>query len=110
MKTIKYLNLFAIGLPISLGLIGLINKEFITEAIASTIITGFIQIMIGFGMFIRNPRNRYIQIYLTGVFLYFSIFLINIRFFDEKTFDLIRVTFPPVLAIYLTTIIHKTKE
>lgn len=109
MKITYYVNLFAIGLPIILGLLGFIDKDFFLQALISTILTGCIQIIIGFSMFIQNPKNKYILIYLLGVILYFAVIIFNINSFNTTIVDIIKFGLPPILAIYLTIIIYKTK-
>ncbi len=108
MEKIKYLNLFAIGLPITILITYPMFKEgAFAFAALSTILTGFIQVIIGLHLVIHDPSNKFLHIYFGSVIAFFSIWYINslIDYNDIITFSLLPI--PLLLAIYLTIIIYK---
>ncbi len=107
MKAIKYLNTFAIGTPILLGIIGLIDNDFFFWALISTIITGIIQVIIGIKMLFDNRKDIYIKIYATLVLLFFLVWYINSMNGYNDIISFILIGIPPILAIYLSVIIYK---
>lgn len=108
MKTIKQLNTFAIGLPFLILITYPIAKEgALINAFLSTIITGFIQVLLGVKMIFADPRNTYLQIYIAGVILFFSIYLFNLRIYYIDIIGDVFFCLPPLLAIYLSVIIYK---
>nr|WP_294784725.1 hypothetical protein [uncultured Flavobacterium sp.] len=107
MKTIEKLNTFAIGLPMLILLTYPIVKEgALFYALLSTIITGFVQVLLGIKLIFEQPKNRYIQIYIAGVILFFLLCIVQIEIYNEYLRFLL-LSFPPILAIYLSIIIYK---
>lgn len=107
MKTIKYLNTFAVGLPILIGLFSLIDINYIGTALVSTMLTGFIQVVLALLLLYYNPSHKYLQIYIATVILFFTLWYFNATIFysDYLTFFLFPI--PLILAIYLSIIIYK---
>lgn len=107
MKTTAQLNTFAIGLPILILLTYPIAKEgAFYYALLSTIITGFIQVLLGIKLIFEEPYNRYIQIYIGGVILFFLLCFVQIEIYNE-VLKIVMLSMPPLLAIYLSIIIYK---
>ena len=83
MKTIKYLNTFAVGLPLILLVVGIAINDasgnYIAYALYSTIITGLIQVISGIIIFIKEPKNKNIIIYLLIVFIFFLLWYLNVK-------------------------------
>lgn len=109
MKTIKKINAFAIGLPLFLLLTFIFNAERAWAlALLSTIITGFLQVLIGIKMHMFPEYKKQISIYLISVIIYFVFFLFYFNFNGSLRNSIYLVAgIPIVLAIYLTVIIHK---
>ena len=107
MKTIKYLNTIAIGLPLVLTILSIIDISLIILAIYSTMITGAIQLLIGLIILIKEPRNKYIIAYFLVVIAFFSLWYFNVKiiYSDILTFTLFPI--PLILAIYLSILIYK---
>jgi hypothetical protein len=98
MKTLLYLNYFAVGLPIALTLLCLIDGELLMFSLLSTMITGALQVMVALALLFVNYRNVHLYIYFTITVIFFILWLgFNIEYW--------LYTLPPVLAIYLTYIV-----
>lgn len=114
MRTIKYLNTFAIGLPLILLVVGIAINDtsgnYIAYALYSTIIIGLIQVISGIIIFIKEPKNKKIIIYLSIVFIFFLLWYLNVKiiYSDYLTYFLFPI--PLLLAIYLSIIIYTKKE
>lgn len=108
MRRIHYFNLFAIGLPIVLALVGFIIEDFFFYALISTMLTGFIQVVLAMCLFFDDPKDTNIKIYLGSVITYFSLWLIiGSRVLNSGYLNYILILTPLTLAIYLTVIIFK---
>ncbi|CAM4337358.1 hypothetical protein [Flavobacterium terrigena] len=111
MKTLKYINTFAIGFPITLLLIGIIINDaagnWIGFALFSTMLTGLIQVLLGLFLLYKNPKNKHLRIYIISVILFFLLWFINaqINYLNIITFILFPI--PLILATYLSLIIYK---
>jgi apolipoprotein N-acyltransferase len=110
MKTTQKINTFAIALPFAIA----ITYPIFTEgalffAALSTIVTGFLQFSIGVKLLVDNPRNRNLQIYMSGVVFFFGLWLVNslIDYIDFITYILFPIPF--ILAIYLSLLIYQKK-
>lgn len=114
MKTIKYINTFAVLLSFFLGLLGLILNDsagnYIVLALYSTMLTGFIQVILGLIMFLRNTKNQLIIIYLVSVILFFLFWYFNVSIFNSDLLTYVLFIIPACSAIYLTIVIYKTKK
>jgi len=111
MKTIRNCNIFAVGLPSLLFLLSIIDKDFLFYGAISTIVTGIIQVILGFALFFRFPRNRYVHIYLISVAAFFLFWIISGTIFDYAGISrYILLSTPPALAVYLTIIIFINLE
>lgn len=110
MTTIKYLNTIAIGIPLILTILSIIDNGLIILAIYSTIITGVIQVLLGLIILIKEPRNKYIIIYFLVVIAFFSLWYFNVKiiYSDLLTFTLFPI--PLILAIYLSILIYKKEK
>ena len=74
----KNANIFAIGLPLLI----LITYPFFKEgsllfALLSTMITGFIQVIIGLKLLFDAPSDRHNQIYIGATIAFFTLWFIN---------------------------------
>ncbi|MFY0483480.1 hypothetical protein ACI6PS_12825 [Flavobacterium sp. PLA-1-15] len=114
MKTIKYINTFAISLPIILALIGIIINDttgnYFGYALFSTMLTGFLQVMLGLTLFFTNTNNKPITIYLSAVVLFFLLWYLNTNFIDYDVLNYCLFAAPPILAVYLSLIIYKKEK
>jgi len=78
MKTIKNLNTFAVGLPIVILITYPFFKEgAICSALLSTMVTGFIQVLLGLWMLYNTPEDSKLQLYITSVIGFFTLWFIN---------------------------------
>jgi uncharacterized membrane protein len=110
MKDIKYLNTFAIGLPIMFLCLSIFNVEAIAMAAASLMLTGLIQVIIGFKMLFVNPENRNLRFYSVSVILFFVGWFINAQIDYNKFFNYVLFPIPIILAVYLSVIVYNTKK
>jgi hypothetical protein len=102
MKGLKVLNTFALAVPISIAMIGLFDEEYFIMALVSTMITGFMQLVIGILFWLEFPSNRYIKLYFLIVTAFF------ILLFSKATNDWYWCL-PPVLCVYLSVLIYTKK-
>ena len=111
MKILKHINTFAIGLPITLLLIGIITNDstgnWIGYALFSTALTGFIQVLLSLFLLIKNIKNRYLKTYLIAVILFFLLFNFNVKIFYSDIFYFFLYPIPLILATYFSFIIYK---
>ncbi|RZK09175.1 MAG: hypothetical protein EOO46_13775 [Flavobacterium sp.] len=114
MKTITYINRFAISLPIILALIGIIINDsagnYFGYALFSTMLTGFLQVMLGLTLLFRKPNNKPLIIYLSAVGLFFLLWYLNANFIDSDALTYCLFIVPPILALYLSLIIYKKEK
>ncbi len=108
MKTIKYLNTIAIGIPIFILLFGIISEGALMLSAISTILTGFIQLILGIILLFKFKEKIHYKIYFISVIIFFSLWIWSptINKVDYFTYTLIYI--PPILAIYLSILIYKT--
>jgi hypothetical protein len=108
MKIIKNLNTLAIGIPIFILLFGIISKGALMLSVISTILTGFIQLILGIILLFKFKENIHYKIYFISVIILFSLWIWSptINKVDYFTYTLIYI--PPILAIYLSILIYKT--
>lgn len=105
MKALYILNYFIVGIPPAMILAGYLFEEtLIYYGLWLTLLTGAFQVVVSIGMFIDSFfKHKLIQIYLTGVALFFLLWFIT-----EWEWLLVM---PPALAIYMTVILHiETKK
>ena len=107
MKAIKHLNTFAIGLPILIGLFGLIHENYIGTALISTMLTGFIQVVLGLLLLYYNPKNKYLQVYIATVVIFFLLWYLNASLIYSEYLTFFLIPMPLLLALYLSIIIYK---
>lgn len=110
MKDLKLANSISIAIPIVFLLYGFIDGIGFYLSAYSMVITGLLQLIIGFIFWTKFKEDVNIKIYYTLVFLFFSTWYINENIFyvDQLTWPLIST--PPVLAIYLSIIILKKSQ
>ncbi|WP_026710351.1 hypothetical protein [Flavobacterium filum] len=110
MKYLKILNTVAIGIPIVLAFLGIFDEGMLMYAFVSTMATGFIQVILGLVLLIKNPKNWYFISYITIVILFFGLWYYNVTIYysDYLTFCLFPI--PLLLAIYLSILIYKRKK
>ncbi|HEX8574669.1 MAG TPA: DUF2071 domain-containing protein [Flavobacterium sp.] len=101
MKALKILNTIAIGIPVFLVLI---EGQLSLLVIFSTVVTGFIQVLIGSILFFKNPRDPYIVVYLILV----ATFFILINILGENKYKILLM--PLYLCIYLSIIVYTRKN
>jgi hypothetical protein len=112
MKIIKIMNTIAIGIPIILALIGYLTNDlsgnYYGFALLSTILTGFIQLLLGIILLFKFKDNIHYKIYFAIVIIFFALWIWSpiINKIDYFTYTLIYI--PPILAIYLSILIYKT--
>ncbi|MGJ8592511.1 MAG: hypothetical protein ACSHXF_08180 [Aquaticitalea sp.] len=108
MRIAHHLNLFAVGLPVMLCLLGILDEQFLFYGLISTMLTGFIQVIIGIKLFLDEPKNKCLQIYLISVAVFFFLWVVFANAQNYfKPLIYILLAMPPTLAIYLTIIIIK---
>jgi hypothetical protein len=111
MKTLKYINTFAIGLPLILLSIGFIINDaagnWIGSALFSTILTGLIQVLLGLFLLYKNPKNKHLRIYIVSVIVFFLLWFIDVKIFYSDILSYILFSIPLILAIYFSIIIYK---
>lgn len=110
MKNLKLTNSIAITIPFFFGILGIIEPISLYIAAYSTIITGFLQIIVGIMYWNKYKENRHIKIYFLLVALFFSLWFynVNINYIDMLTWPLIFTPF--LLCIYISVIIYSQKE
>lgn len=111
MKILKYINTFAIGLPILLLILGIIINDaagnWIGLALFSTILTGLTQVLLGLFLLIKNIKNKYLNIYIIAVILFFLLYYLNVNIFYSDIFYFFLYPIPLILATYFSLIIYK---
>ncbi|MBC5864134.1 hypothetical protein [Flavobacterium turcicum] len=107
MNTIKKINTFAIALPFVIAVFAVLNENLLIIAILSTMVTGFIQVLISLYLLVQEPRNKHLQIYLGIVLLFFGLWFINVNYYYSDELIFLLFALPVALTFYLTLIIHK---
>lgn len=110
MKIIKFINTFAIGIPILLILLILVDNEMQLYAMFSMVLTGVIQTILAIALWIKKRENVLIGFYFL---LSISFFLIFFAFNNFKLDDVFSFKFwalPLFLAIYLSILIYKSND
>lgn len=108
MKNINYLNYFAVGLPFGILITYPVFKEVVFAfALLSTMLTGLIQVILGIKLLIDNPSDKNLKIYISGVFLYFTLLFMSsyLDYFISNIYVFFSI--PPALALLLSVIIYK---
>ncbi|CAM3395066.1 hypothetical protein FLLO111716_08020 [Flavobacterium longum] len=104
MKTIKSINNWALGLPMGLGVLGIIWPGFFILALLSTTLTGLLQVVAAICFWGDYPENRHIKIYFAGVLLFF---LLLSALPDGTEWIWLM---PILLCVYLCIIIYTQKD
>ncbi len=103
MKTLHYVNAFALGLPLLLGLIGFADNYLLFFAPLSTMVTGFLQVLVALILLFWIPKNIHIYIYFFFTILFFVLWLgFGIEYW--------LFVLPPLLAFYFTYILYNQKD
>lgn len=102
MKLLKILNTLAIAIPAIISLFGLLDEEILIVALASTTLTGLLQLIIGCAFWLKHPTNIHIKIYFAIVVLFFVLF-----YMLYTTYEFI-FALPVLLCLYLSYIIYST--
>jgi hypothetical protein len=108
MKALQKMNTLALAIPLIIAITYPVFKEgAIIFALLSTMLTGLIQFSIGVKMLVDNPKDRYIQIYISAVILFFVLWLFNGLIGYNNFMSYVLVPVPLILAIYLSILIYK---
>ena len=75
MKIIKALNTIAIGIPIFILLFGIISEGALILSAISTILTGFIQLILGIILLFKFKEKIHYKIYFISVIIFFSLWI-----------------------------------
>ena len=111
MKNINYLNYFAIGLPLAILVTYPIFKEgSLFFSVLSTMLTGLIQVILGLKMLLDEPKNKYLQIYITAVILFFCFAYASVYLDFFEQLKIVVLGLPVAIAIYLSVIIYNKRE
>jgi hypothetical protein len=111
MKTLRYINTFAVGLPLLiLATYPLTNDGALIYGLLSTMITGFLQVCIAFKMLYDGIRDKCIYVYFGGVTLFFILWHYFAGPSYNTTSSLFIFSLPPVLAIYLSVLVYSEKQ
>ena len=110
MKTIKYLNTFAIGVPIILVLLAPINGEMLFYSMFSMVLTGALQTILAIAFWMKNRKNVFIGIYFLLSITFFLVFYAFNNFRLDDVFSPQFWILPILLALYLSFIIYTSKE
>lgn len=110
MENLKLTNSIAIMIPLFLGVLGIVEPISLYFAAYSTMLTGFLQIIIGLFFWKKYKENMYIKIYFLLVLTFFSLWYynVNVYYIDDLTWILLFT--PLALCIYVSTIIYSQKE
>lgn len=108
MNKIKIINTFAIALPIVILISYPIYKEeSFVFSLLSSMITGFVQVILGTLMLAKNSHNKDLQYYIFSVFSFFLIWFINALIGYNTIISFFLFPIPLILAIYLSVLIYK---
>lgn len=108
MSTIKIINTIAIGTPFAFLFLEVIFRDegFAMFALLSTMFTGFVQVILGIFLMIRFPKNKYYQIYIVAVVVYFALWFIGSELNLQDGFAYFLFSIPLCLALYLSVLIY----
>jgi len=110
MKIIKYMNSFAIALPFLIALTyPIIEENAIFLSLYSTMVTGFVQVILGITLFFKNPKDKFINAYLISVLLFFGLWYFNMNVYYLNFLTNFLLPIPLILAIYLSVLIYRRK-
>ncbi len=104
MNKVKKINQIAIAIPFVFALISIpfVKEGAILVWTLSTMITGFLQLLIAFSMLVTtDKRKRYLIIYFFFVVLFFAMWKSN-----AINVNYLLLIFPLTLCIYLTLMIN----
>ena len=96
------INLFFVLTPVTLGLLGFLYPPLWFFASLSAIATGIFQVVTGFTLFIAQPKNPLLIIYLLFTLAFFLLW--------HCTGGEWILAMPPALAIYMSVIIYLNRK
>lgn len=94
----QIINLIGIGSPFLIAAFIVFDPGMLFIALLSTMVTGFIQVSIGLSLLIDHYKNKHLQTYFLFCILFFSLCYTTDWWWIWAM--------PPVLAIYMTIILH----
>ena len=99
MNALQKINYIGLSIPFLIYLIGfVIREDLIVLALLSTMITGLIQIVIGFRLLVNYSKHLSLQLYFLLVILFFILWF--------TTYWMCLWTMPLFLTFYMTFILH----
>ena len=107
MKNLFKLNVFFVGLPIALCLIGVFKEEFLFWGLISTMLTGLFQVIAGIKLLSEEPKDIRLRIYIISVIIFFTLWIINTKIGYNDIIMYVLFPIPLLLAFYLSIIIYK---
>lgn len=108
MKTIKNLNTIALAIPLLILITYPIYRESsLLFALLSTMITGFMQLIIGLKLLYDEPTNRNNQIYISITTFFFTLWFINAQIGYNEIITYLLLPIPLILALYLSVLIYR---
>jgi hypothetical protein len=108
MKTIRWINGIAVGLPLWFALISGYESGYIIISFLLMIFTGVIQIFIALHLYGNNFNPQPLRRYALMVLIYFLGWLMFSRFHWMGNYLLYYIFLTPAIpALFLTYIIHK---
>lgn len=107
MKALKYMNSVAIGIPMLLLLsFPFYNQSSVIFAALSMIITGIIQLILAFKLYVHSTNDLHLKIYFIAVLSFFALWVINGLIDYNEIITYILLPTPVLLCIYLSVIIY----
>ncbi|KFF05319.1 hypothetical protein [Flavobacterium reichenbachii] len=106
-KYLKYINTFAIAIPLIIAMTYPFFKEAaLLSALLSIAVTGFIQLSLAVIMILNNSQDMSLYLYFAGVALFFILWLRNhiVGYDNFLTFTLVPAPF--LLSFYLSFLIY----
>jgi hypothetical protein len=109
MKTLKFINYFALALPfLCLMTYPFFEVTSLILTLYSGIFIGLIQMSIGLIILFKYPHNHQIRLYWIFVILFFSSWFFTQKIGNQDIISFTLFIVSLSLAIYLTIIINKT--
>ncbi|WP_298151624.1 hypothetical protein [Flavobacterium sp.] len=102
MRTLRIANSIAIGIPLLLCLLGFVDEDFFIIGMISSVLTGFLQLLIGVLYLFDYPKSIAIKVYFIATASFFLLWRCT-------SFEWIWIL-PVLLCIYLSAIIYTTKN
>jgi hypothetical protein len=107
MKNLKILNTIAITIPfIILSTYPIFKESSMLFALLSTMITGFVQVIIGINLSIKSLVYKYYYAYLVMVLMFFILWSFNVKIGYNNNLTYFLLIVPPILTTYLSVLIY----